>query len=456
MPPSRDEFERLLRRLSVEEFVSLVADLWSARGWNTTIDGQVVIATREDPTIERQTLWIRHTAPRLARPTWETDRSSITHVVTSGSESARARSAACSLDADLLDAGHLREMALYALDDNAREDLFRTYFGRPVTAEKGSGGTKDTVADLLDGRPGVLIAVVILLIIGAATGTIVLGAPWTPETAVAPTITAPTTPESAPTETATPASTETTVPDSGGAIGLVQWPPGLNATGIADPGRLAQAHSRRLADTSYTYRQVERIEAANGTVLSRTTLVIAVNDETRLVSIERANPASEQPQARTIWFNETIIVEREQWGNDTLYHQLTGYQLRDRWQRLSVKKGTWLFAHLRAGTIDPRYSRRSIEDGTARYHLFANRIKRPDRFAAIERVASPGNLTIWIHVDAPGIVHDYRLTYTGRIDGQPVRITRTVTYSGIGSTAVERPPWYGRATGNRTLPSRSE
>ena len=167
---ARDQFDRLLGELSADEFAAFLADLWSARGWSTTVDGHVVTATREAPTAERQTLFIHRSTHRFRHVDRTDSRRDVTHVVTSGSGT-RAREIAASRDAALVDTQELYDVVTYGLSADARESLFDRYFGSRATAPGGiSRSIVDAVSGVRAGRTAIVGSAAAIVLFAAAVG----------------------------------------------------------------------------------------------------------------------------------------------------------------------------------------------------------------------------------------------------------------------------------------------
>ena len=167
---ARSRFARLLGELSADEFAAFVADLWSARGWSTTVDGHVVTATREVPTAGRQTLVIHRPTSRFRRVDLTDPRRDVTHVVTSGSGT-RAREIADSRGAELVDTQELYDVVTYGLSTDARESLFDRHFGSRATAPGGiSRSIVDAVSGVRLGRTTIVGTAAAIVLFAAAVG----------------------------------------------------------------------------------------------------------------------------------------------------------------------------------------------------------------------------------------------------------------------------------------------
>lgn len=102
------------RDLSAEERRAFVADLRSARGWETTIDGPVVEAIRSN---ERRRI-------AVGEPPSNVDVDAVVAV-----DEWDARTAARDRNLQLIDATDLRNELFYGLDPDVGEQLYRKHFG---------------------------------------------------------------------------------------------------------------------------------------------------------------------------------------------------------------------------------------------------------------------------------------------------------------------------------------
>jgi outer membrane protein assembly factor BamB len=119
-------FAEQLRELDHEQLVRFVAALWDRSGWDTRIDGPVVVATRTDST-QRLLVLSPSRFPRLRRAP-ETDgpvdRLVTPRLVEDGTALPRKTPSA-----PLVDAASLRNRLLYAIDSEHGEQLATEYLG---------------------------------------------------------------------------------------------------------------------------------------------------------------------------------------------------------------------------------------------------------------------------------------------------------------------------------------
>lgn len=169
---SPEEFTRRLSELDARRFGEFVADLWNHRGREATFDGRMVTLADGD-------ILIPHAGAADHRPPDDAEAGlrNVAAMVTNEPESVAAAALANRLDADLLTAVDLREMALYGIDREARESLFAEYFERSATAPSASRSeprsSGATAGKLLPDRPVALATVVALLVAGFVLGVAV-------------------------------------------------------------------------------------------------------------------------------------------------------------------------------------------------------------------------------------------------------------------------------------------
>lgn len=218
-------FARQLRSLEDAELAAFVADLWTARGFETEIEGTVVVAERPSG-VEHERIQYGRRAPEPE-----------THI-----DTVIVRSGTCPADREsvrVLGPSDLRGMLLYAIDRETADQLVREHFGRPL-----AGRTADTpLAHRLPGSPtrtllaaGLAIVLAVGLALGASGGALSFDGSD---------------------RSATPAPvTSNTTPDSigdrpAGGGDLFRYPPGVGSSGVTDADALAAAHRSALAVSTW-------------------------------------------------------------------------------------------------------------------------------------------------------------------------------------------------------------
>ncbi len=124
--PSREAFVARYRTLTAGERRDFVVDLWAARGWETTVEGGIVVATRDGST------------RRIAVDT--PDEHAVDAIVAVDES---LRSIADERGLYVFEPGTLRDESLYGLDRDRASELFRTHFDETdwASLEPETGGT---------------------------------------------------------------------------------------------------------------------------------------------------------------------------------------------------------------------------------------------------------------------------------------------------------------------------
>jgi hypothetical protein len=262
--------------------------------------------------------------------------------------------------------------------------------------------------------------------------------------------------EAAETPQVTPADVPTEEPRS-----VRGFAPGLTRQGVVDPIALGRAHEAVLTNTSYTVLSKRTVRYLNGTVRMRgttTTRVVAPADRYYMIR-EQYRPAVDDTNHTSIktarWSDGTRELVAISRNNNTTYKS----------HELSLVRNSYIYG-LQQGkrffnlfsAIDTHIINNTIRNETTLYRLASTKITQPDYIPGVGSVyKNPRNLTFHALIDSHGLVHKYRLAYTATFKktnrSTPVRIERTVRYTRIGNTTVERPPWYRAA--NSTTPERS-
>lgn len=234
------------------------------------------------------------------------------------------------------------------------------------------------------------------------------------------------------------------------------YAPGVTEAGVAEPDTLAAAHEAVLAGSSYRITSNRTVRYANGTLREQLRVdVMLTADGTYLASaVTRGASApvflGRPPADGTYWSNGTVYVRKLTRDGRTTYNQFdgptSGAGTPQYWARTvpfggrqATPRGFYssLFAAVPAEVV----GNVSTENATA-YRL-AGEAARAGGF--VDDVADPRNVRLVATVREDGLVRSLSLRYAGVVDGEPVRVVRTVRYRNVGATAVERPPWFEKA-----------
>lgn len=243
MPPhSPSAFAVLFRALDDAERTRFVAALWCARGWETSIADDTVVARAGERT--RRIGVIRPGRLRTASLSG-LDVVVVTH------DRPRVREAAAESDVEYVTPAALRNLLCYGVDREEAATIFQTHFGRPLEVP-GSGEGK-TTADDADSLPalstrtttplaGVVLVVACLVLAAvflANPSLLAFGGPPAPTGTVAGTFT----------------------PGASGALGgdgaatpePSAYPAGLDAEGVSNATRLSDAHLQKTLNRRYAF-----------------------------------------------------------------------------------------------------------------------------------------------------------------------------------------------------------
>lgn len=314
--------EHHLRRLGTDDLAALVVDLWAGRGFETSHEGRLVVATRGRETVTIAVVGRR----RLGTPSLP-DRP--TDVVVAPGTTAVDPAAG---NPRILDASDLREMLFYAVDRPTSRQLCGRHLGeqpgqlRPPLATRLRNRSRTAASRV---TPAVALALIVVVGLGA-----VAGLAFTPtaeqhdpsattradaDAAVAPgeanrsTVAPPyavLATESA--GAAEPADSETV-----GFVGTLRSPPGVTQEGITNLTALAAAHERVVTSQSYTLR-LEPTRPINPLwERDRRTIRIAVAGDRYLLAETRELP-EELLSIREMYYNGSTLQVAEFDENGTI------------------------------------------------------------------------------------------------------------------------------------------
>jgi hypothetical protein len=239
------------------------------------------------------------------------------------------------------------------------------------------------------------------------------------------------------TATLTPAAVPTDAPT---ATPLPRLAPGLTRDGITNASALAATHDALLENTSFTVRRTVTHRTRDGTPVRRVTSVTRVGEDGRFRVTKRWHGAASLQ--RTMYYNdgERLLVATTDANNATTYRRASSASAVGG----SVVAGTGGEQFERVATIaETRVVGRVERDGTTVYRL-APADGRQTRSSAVDLGRS---IRLRARVTARGLVRSYtfRQTLSGEESDGTAAIVASTRYTAIGSTAVERPAWYGTA-----------
>jgi hypothetical protein len=383
--------EAHLRRLDDEACAAFVADLWAARGYETTRDGTQVTASRSD--------------------------NSLTIRVGGGSGDiviARGRRGQAVEGARVIDAEGLAERLWYAVDRSVAHDLCERHLGgSPGTLRLPLGTRLQRRVGRV--RPGTISAVVVVVVVAVAL--VALGG-------------------AGPTgEGATPANATATATPVTAADGGQVFPPGVSAAGIRDIDALAAAHLQAVderpatiwVDKQFpTYTDEGRIRSYDMDVTS--------NGEQYLVDIS-LGPRDNRTDVGALYHDGQNSFARIVDDGNVSYQVVSPPQQ----EQSLVPSPSGLAARLVTrylSTPTTELTGQVTRDGETYYRIVATGDPGSPSLGSVT------NYTATADVTASGFVQNLTVTYTETSGDQRYRLTREVTYGRLDETTVRVPEWY--------------
>lgn len=232
MNPDRDEsFSALFQRLDARAQREFVAALYAARGWDTRLAGNIILATRDG-----QTRRIAVAHPNLFGNSSVPDGDVV--IVAGEKESIDADIEADGVDYET--PADLRTVLLYGLSREEAANIFENHFDRPLSVIVSTAGTDRSAA------PALWPHELTVQQVSVVTATLLVVALWAVGAGFLQDTGSPNLP---------PESNTTDTPDAVGAIGSQQtYPPGVGPDGVENSRVVMEAHVSYLANQSYEYR----------------------------------------------------------------------------------------------------------------------------------------------------------------------------------------------------------
>lgn len=269
-----------------------------------------------------------------------------------------------------------------------------------------------------------------------------------------------------PTEAVTPVAVPTDEPTP---TPVPQLAPGLKRSGVTDPFALGEAHAATLDDRSFTVHSETTIRLSNGSryrhderigrfAANRSRYDVSSNGSG---SIPVRNVSSYSIDA---WSDGSRLLTAQQTGENTSYEvrggiegggtsSSQGYGVVFGSDPASGQSIYTLF-----GAVETRVVGETTRNGTTSYELAATNVTNPVPFTrfGVEAVDDLRNVSFRAQVTPKGLVREYRIDYGATVAGEDVpgatartiRVHRVVRYTDLGTTTVERPPWYDEAIAN--------
>lgn len=247
-------------------------------------------------------------------------------------------------------------------------------------------------------------------------------------------------------ETTTPAPLPTDAPAD------TRLAPGVTGAGVTKPRTLADAHAGLLANTSYRLVTTRTVRGTDGTLRQRLSLNLSLApDRGYLVHVATAGPRAPvflgtPPAEATFWSNGSIYLRSLTRDGETTYNEFQPIDGAGTWQYwartvpFGGPAGTPRnFVGDTLAAVPTRVNGRvGVEPAT--YRVVGDRATD-----SLEGFDDPGEVRLVATVTEAGLVRSVSLSYTTTVDGEAVRVERTVRYERVGNTSAPRPPWADRA-----------
>ncbi|MFC6939506.1 hypothetical protein ACFQE8_05935 [Salinirubellus sp. GCM10025818] len=440
-----------VRRLDTDARAALVADLWTARGFETTREGSDVVATGRGASRR-----IRIGAGS-GRGRGSADRPDV--VISTGSRTAHA---AAGSGVRVLDAEDVAAMLRYAVDRSTARALCERHLGAPpeelrppATARLRAhlGGLRASVGNVESpvAPASFLVAALALLIAGVVAG-MVLTAASGPAPSASPTtsagaddaVDAPSIPESTPvgdSAVVTPATSESPgdPPPNASAV------PGLSEDRITDLSALATAHARGLLGQSYTlwmdtYRPPRG--DPDGAPIQYDTDVAVADD--RFLVVESVGDGESRERRRAVYDDDRAWFVANWTGGNATYTRVL-----DR-EQVPVPPPDFDDVALNLVTDYLSTPETTVEGRAANGSGGA---AGATRYRVVGRGTPPTiegdvrNYTAVALIDRDGVVRDLTVTYTVIEGEESYRVRKEWTYGYLGETTVTPPDWYAARFG---------
>jgi hypothetical protein len=407
-----------LRRLDGDAFAAFVADLWTARGYETRRDGGRVRAARGGTALTIA-------AGPVGRDAADAD---VDAVVTP-----RVDPRLGGTDARVVDAADLRDALWYALDRETARALCARHLGappadlRPPLRRRARERLRAVESPV---SPATVAVLLVVLVAAGALGTSRPAAVDPAPLAASDGGTAVDADGTA-TDATTGAGTATAEP-TGPPPGTV---PGLGPDGVTDPLALVAAHERALGNRSYTI-WIDSYQPREGVV--DTTRVqrdvdVAVAGE-RYLLVETEVVDGTRTRVRSVYHDGT-----DSFLADGPAHNVTFRRYRD----TSAVPGS-IDPTTFAGSVVQRSVTTISTDVTARVRVGTRTLYRVEGGGrpSLNTLGRVANYTVVLLVAESGLVVDGRVSYTALTSRGTFDVRFEWTYDRLGRTQVEPPTWY--------------
>jgi hypothetical protein len=211
--------------------------------------------------------------------------------------------------------------------------------------------------------------------------------------------------------------------------------PTLTATDATDANALIRAHTETLRSNSFTARSKTTARDANGTFRVVTTQTWRVDPgrpvrasatRTHAVVGDAPDRYEQRPDEVTAWRRGNETTVRVESGNDSRVRAVALLNSSVRLNQALHRQLLYGLSASRNATVE-----NVTRNGTRLYRVRAE----------LNDTHVSSNASMTLLVDPGGYVRQVETTRTVAYRSGPRVVTRTVRFSRIGETRVERPPW---------------
>jgi hypothetical protein len=220
--------------------------------------------------------------------------------------------------------------------------------------------------------------------------------------------------------------------------------PGVTSDGITDPLALTTAHSPLLRRNTYTANTERVVHDVNGTLRLRRAATVRVGEQGRSRRfVEHEGPAvTYEPARLDIWRNKTLYLVALTDDGETAYDGRvasgSGARLYSVYE--TIPGTQQMFSLLQS--LETRTVSRTA-DGS--YRVRATGIDQQDKFDRAVLETETRNVSFVATITPDGRIESYELRYETDRDNRAVRVVRRLRTRNVGSTTIERPPWFAEA-----------
>jgi len=213
--------------------------------------------------------------------------------------------------------------------------------------------------------------------------------------------------------------------------------PGVSERGVFDPGRLADAHERRLRNVTHQFVRTTTVTGPSGSLLNVTRTLRVGPSGSPYRYVEQVRSADAYP----IRSKNRVEV----WSNGIPVYRIGVEDVRYRVGTVTGPEGAVgdrsgrdRLAVLYAGATEWSVTVRNGPDGP---HTIETRLPSPDEVVTVpEAVSEPGTAELRVVLTPSGRVVSYRLRYDATFDGERVEVVHRGRFRPVNGT-VTPPEW---------------